>query len=268
MKLECRTPEREVTIDGDLLRIKQAVENVVLNALSACSPGQRVEVSAIPGQEGEAGIRVADNGRGLSAPELSGLVGGDAALLHGGSLAGLGLKAVQRIVQLHGGRLEARSSGPGQGTTFELFFPLYNAQQAARIAGIAPMQGVLLLEERILVIASPGDQAAALATPLEQFGAEIRQAASGFEGLRVAREWLPTVVICSLDLPSPLSGVDVARLAGEIVPRPRLVAFTDEEPDSPAEGFDDCLAGAVSMPRLLAALARPTPTPSPAPAAG
>jgi CheY-like chemotaxis protein len=256
-------PAHEVTVDGDLLRIKQAVENVVLNALSACSPGQRVEVSAIPGQQGEAGIRVADNGRGMTPAELAGLVGGDSSALQG-SLAGLGLKAVRRIVQLHGGRLEAHSSGPGQGTTFELFFPLYNAHEAARVAGMAPMQGVLLLEERILVIASADDRAAALATPLEQFGAEVRQAASGFEGLRVAREWLPTIVICSLELPSPLSGTDVARLASEIVPRPRLVAFTDKEPDGPAEGFDDCLVGAVAMPRLLAALARPTAATTPA----
>jgi PAS domain S-box-containing protein len=267
VQLDCQMPAREVTIDGDLLRIKQAVENLVLNALSACSPGQRVEVSAIAGLPGEAGIRVADNGRGLAPEELAGLLDGESSTLQG-SLSGLGLKAVRRIVQLHGGRLEANSGGTGKGTTFDLFFPLYNAQEAARVAGIAPMQGVLLLEERILVIASTGDRAAALATPLEQFGAQVRQAASGFEGLRVARDWLPTVVICSLDLPSPLSGIDVARLASEIVPRPRLVAFNDEEPDSPADGFDDCLVGPVSMPRLLAALARPTPAPSPAPVAG
>ncbi len=267
VKLECHPPGHDVTIDGDLLRIKQAVENVVLNALSACSPGQRVEVSATAGLPGEAGIRVADNGRGLAPDELAGLVGGDASTLQG-SLSGLGLKAVRRIVQLHGGRLVANSGGAGKGTTFDLFFPLYDAQDAARVAGIAPMQGVLLLDERILVIASTGDRAAALAAPLEQFGAEVRQAASGFEGLRVARDWLPTVVICSLDLPSPLSGIDVARLAGEIVPRPRLVAFSDEETDVAAEGFDDCLVGPVSMPRLLAALARPTPTAPPAPVAG
>jgi CheY-like chemotaxis protein len=254
--LHCEVPETKISIDGDLLRIKQAVENIVRNALDACSGGGSVHVSVIAGGVGEAGIRIADSGRGLSAEDLATLFEpGKSPGLHNG--LGLGLKTVHRIVQLHGGRVVARSDGPGTGATFELYFPLFDTRA---VIGADPTaaQRSQLIGQRVLIIAGGTD---ALVAPLEHCGAEVRRAASGFEGIRTAASWSPTAVVCDLDLPSPLTGCDVARqIAAQTAQRPRLIAIGDAGRVDVAAarnaGFDDCLARPIALPRLLATLAQ------------
>ena len=260
--LHCDGGARPLFIDGDLLRVKQAVENLVLNAIDASNDGGRVEVTAVPGRTGEAGVRVRDHGRGIPAEELATLFEPGKPPLRRRALGlGLGHNAASRIVQRHGGRITAASEGPGTGATFELFFPLHDPH-ASDTFETSPAQGTLLLGQRVLLIANSGSDTAALIAPLERCGAQVHFAGSGFEGLRTAASWSPTAVVCDLDLPAPLSGCDVA---GQLAPagdgqRPRLIALADEDPlaDERAgnAGFDQCLHKPVALPRLLGALAQ------------
>jgi signal transduction histidine kinase/CheY-like chemotaxis protein len=266
VRLHCEVPERRILVDADLLRIKQAVENVVINALQACAAGETVTVRVIDGRPGEIGIRVSDTGCGLSAERLN-------ALFEPGSTPdidkalglGLGLKTVHRIMQLHGGRVVAHSDGEGKGATFDLFFPLFEAGAAGEASASGAAEKSLLAGPRILIVSNASAEIDPLLAPLENCAAEVRWATQGFEGLRIAAAWPPTALVCDLELPSPLSGFEVIRQIVSLPPerRPRLVAIGDEESvdvaRAKAAGFDDCLIRPISLPRLLGTLAQAPP---------
>lgn len=263
VRLDCAVPDQDVLVDADLLRIKQALENIVINALNACAAEETVVVRVIEGRAGEAGIRVADTGCGISAERLAHLFEpGNAPRQEKTSGFGLGLKTVHRIMQLHGGRIVARSEGTGKGATFDLLFPLYDASADADAAEADSDDSALLAGQRILIISNAAAEIDPLLAPLEHCGAQVRCATHGFEGLRIAEAWTPTTLVCDLALPTPLSGYDVVRqmLALPAKRRPRLLAIADDSRFDATQardaGFDDCLIRPLSLQRLLGALSQ------------
>jgi signal transduction histidine kinase len=117
-----------VLVDGDRVRLTQVVANLLNNAAKYTPPGGRVRLSV--GREGpEAVVRIADTGVGISPEdlprvfELFAQVGGHEGRFGQGGL-GIGLALVKRLVEMHGGRVEARSGGPGQGSEFVVRLPL------------------------------------------------------------------------------------------------------------------------------------------------
>jgi signal transduction histidine kinase len=262
VRLHCSIPDHEVLVDADLLRIKQAVENIVINALNACAAEQTISVSVVEGEAGEAGIRVADTGCGLSAESLANLFEPGSAPRHEKTTGlGLGLKTVRRIMQLHGGRIVAASDGADKGATFDLLFPIYDTRADAQAGETDSDHSALLAGQRILIV-SDDDGIGALLAPIEQCGAQVRRVTQGFEGLRIAEAWSPTTLICDLSLPAPLSGYDVVRqmLALPAERRPRLLAIADDVRSDVAHamraGFDDCLVRPVALQRLLDTLSQ------------
>jgi len=263
VRLDCAISEQDVLVDADLLRIKQALENIVVNALNACAAEETIAVRVIEGRAGEAGIRVADTGCGISAENLAHLFEpGNAPRREKTFGLGLGLKTVHRIMQLHGGRIVASSEGAGKGATFDLLFPLYDARADADAVEAESDDFVLLAGQRILIISNAAAEIDPLLAPLEHCGAQVRRATHGFEGLRIAEAWTPTTLVCDLALPTPLSGYDVVRqmLVLPAERRPRLLAITDDSRFDAAQargaGFDDCLIRPLSMQRLLGALSQ------------
>jgi PAS domain S-box-containing protein len=253
-------------IDADFLRIHQALENVVLNAINACALGDTVTVSPLSGSSGDVGLRVTDTGCGLSSDAIAQLLESDIVLdgAHPAGL-GLGLATVNRIVELHGGRINVTSAGPGKGTTFDLYFPLYRDHDTDTVESVATRRTQRLPDQRVLIISRSATEIEGL---LGQCGAELRSAMMGFEGLRIAEAWPVTAVLCDLDLPAPLSGYDVAR---QIRARPspqrmHLVAIGEDDaidlPTVKAAGFDEVLVRPISLQRLLDKLTM-TDNPSP-----
>jgi signal transduction histidine kinase len=118
---------RPILVSGDYDRLREAIDNLVSNAIKYTPAGGRIEL-AVAREGDEARIRVADNGAGLSPEDLSRLFGRfqrlSAKPTAGESSTGLGLSIVKRIVELHGGRVTAESPGPGKGTAFTIALPL------------------------------------------------------------------------------------------------------------------------------------------------
>jgi signal transduction histidine kinase len=115
-------------VDGDPERLQQVVWNLVSNALKFTPQGGRIEV-ALERQDGRARIAVSDTGEGIHADFLPHVF--DAfRQAHGAGATkrqsglGLGLTIARRLVELHGGAVEARSEGEGQGATFVVMLPL------------------------------------------------------------------------------------------------------------------------------------------------
>ena len=124
-RLEIRLPPAPLQIEGDFVRLSQVVANLLNNAAKYTDPGGRIALS-VQREGAEAEIRVQDNGVGL-APELLPRVfdmfaQADRARAAGG--LGIGLALAKMLVELHGGRIEARSDGPGRGSEFAVRLPL------------------------------------------------------------------------------------------------------------------------------------------------
>jgi signal transduction histidine kinase/response regulator of citrate/malate metabolism len=107
-------------------RLREAVDNLVSNAIKYTPVGGRMELS-MSVDDGGIAISVRDEGPGLSQEDMSRLFGRfqrlSARPTGGESSTGLGLSIVKRIVELHGGTVGAESPGPGQGATFIIRLP-------------------------------------------------------------------------------------------------------------------------------------------------
>jgi len=120
------SPELDATIHGDEKRLRQAVLNVLINAVQASPAGGRVDVS-LQSDASRATITIADGGPGMDAKELREITRPFYTTKTGGS--GLGLNIVQSIVDEHHGSLDIRSN-PGRGTVVALSFPLESKGRA------------------------------------------------------------------------------------------------------------------------------------------
>ncbi len=118
-------PHQMWSCDPD--RLREAVDNLVSNAIKYTPVGGKMELSMSVDEHG-ALICVKDEGAGLSAEDMSRLFGRfqrlSAKPTGGESSTGLGLSIVKRIVELHGGTVSAQSPGPGRGATFTIRLPL------------------------------------------------------------------------------------------------------------------------------------------------
>lgn len=132
--LSVDVPDGALRLRGDLTRLTQVIGNVLGNAAKYTNPGGRIALSArASGADIE--IRVRDNGIGIAPQQLAAVFDLFTQLdyanerVQGG--LGIGLALVRRLVEMHGGRVEGHSEGPGKGSEFVIRLPQYCEQQAA-----------------------------------------------------------------------------------------------------------------------------------------
>jgi signal transduction histidine kinase len=125
--LTVRLPPDPLPLHADVTRLEQALGNLVRNAAKYTEPGGHIEVDAWE-EDGEAVVRVKDDGIGI-APDLLPrifdlFIQGEQSLDRSGGGLGIGLTLVRRLIEMHGGRVAAKSEGPGQGSEFVVRLPL------------------------------------------------------------------------------------------------------------------------------------------------
>jgi signal transduction histidine kinase len=124
--LELQLPPQAVLVNGDLTRLAQVLSNLVNNAVKYTPRGGRITLSAGL-EDGEAVVAVRDDGAGIPPdllPHVFDLFAqGTSARERGQGGLGIGLWLVKKLVEMHGGRIEARSAGPDQGSTFTVRLP-------------------------------------------------------------------------------------------------------------------------------------------------
>src|SRR5262249_53006008 len=123
-------------ISGDPDRLQQVIWNLISNAVKFTPKGGRVQVR-LQRINSHVEVAVSDTGQGIS-PEFLPYVfdrfrQADSAItrMHGG--LGLGLAIVRHLVELHGGIVEARSPGEGQGATFTVMLPVMITHDSGRL---------------------------------------------------------------------------------------------------------------------------------------
>jgi signal transduction histidine kinase len=123
--------ETPVMVDGDHTRLVQVVANLLTNAAKYTPEGGHIEVE-LEAADGQAFLAVRDNGNGIG-PDLLPVVfdlftQASRTLDRAQGGLGLGLALVRKLVELHGGQVDAASAGPGRGSTFTVTLPLLDVK--------------------------------------------------------------------------------------------------------------------------------------------
>jgi PAS domain S-box-containing protein len=212
LRLSVQTPQTPVWVSGDATRLTQVLQNLLDNAGRFTDAGGRVAVVLVADSgRREAVLQVRDTGVGIEPEVLPQLFDvfaqADRSLERSRGGLGLGLSVVRGLVELHGGRVEAASAGPGRGAEFTVRLPLEEEPPAlAPAPAPAPPAAAPL---RVLVIEDHRDAANALRLFLELLGHEVRVANTGTAGVQEAAAWQPDAVISDIGLPG-LDGYAVA----------------------------------------------------------
>ena len=193
---------------GDEARLMQVLRNLLSNAAKYTPEAGRVQVSAHR-EAGTVLVGVRDNGIGMdpsllrSAFDLFKQTEQAGSRPQGG--LGVGLTLVHRLVQLHGGTVEARSAGIDRGSEFIVRLPASAALAPRPVREVSERA----VPRRVLVIDDNDDAAQALRLLLERDGHEVRVAHDGMAGLALAREYKPEYLLLDIGLPR-VSGLDIA----------------------------------------------------------
>lgn len=136
--LQVSMPAHAVHVDADPTRLTQVVANLLNNASKYSPAGAEIQL-ALERDGDEAVIRVKDKGIGIPAPELSRIFDMYSQIRQpleraAGGL-GIGLGLARGIVQLHAGRISARSEGPGHGSEFVVRLPALAASRTTVVDG-------------------------------------------------------------------------------------------------------------------------------------
>ncbi|MEW5918262.1 MAG: ATP-binding protein [Gemmatimonadota bacterium] len=211
-RLTIALPPQPVLLDADPMRLAQIFANLLNNAAKYMDRGGRIWVTAIP-SDGEIAVSVRDAGIGIPATALPTLfdmftqVESGSARSQGG--LGIGLTLVKRLVDLHGGSVEARSAGLGKGSEFVVRLPA-TAWVPNRVREKAESRDVVASGFRILVADDNRDAADTMTLMLRFMGHEVRTVHDGIEALNEAANFRPDVALLDIGMPN-LSGYEVAQ---------------------------------------------------------
>jgi len=265
-------PAQPVALDADATRLAQVLGNLLNNATKYTPQGGRVALTAQL-KDRVVEIAVADSGTGIPADMIDRVfemfTQVDTSLDRMTAGLGVGLTLARRLTELHGGTIEARSAGPGQGSTFTLRLPLAAGDVAERHASGAAAEttesaapDAVAAHRRVLLADDNVDYASSLALILRSLGHEVVVTHDGAEALAAARDFRPSVAFLDIGLPK-LHGYALAR---ELRNHPStrgtvLVAITgwgqDRDRQQAREaGFDHHFVKPVGVDQLLAVLAK------------
>jgi PAS domain S-box-containing protein len=259
-----------IYVDGDLVRLTQILTNLLTNAAKFSQGAGAIRLSG--GRDcGHAVINIADSGIGITADELPRVFDRfyqsrrRGARFLGG--LGIGLSLVRRLVELHGGTVEARSEGLGRGSEFVVRLPVTASPAAdspdAIDAALEPTAGT---RKRVLIVDDNADGADSLGRLLEFLGHEVAMEYDGHAALERAESFAAELILLDLGMPG-IDGFETCRRlrASESSQRARIVAMTGwgrqaDRARTTAAGFDAHLVKPVDLAALERLLEESAPS--------
>ena len=210
--LHLALPETPVPLDADHARLAQVFANLLNNAAKYSDAKGRIELGAtIDGDEVQ--VWITDSGIGLTIEQMDTVfemfrqVDTTVERSRGG--LGIGLTLVQRLTEMHGGRVEVQSDGPGKGSTFRVRLPHAGAAEVLPPAS-APLRGAAGTQRRVLIVDDNHDAADTLAMMVRLLGHETRAVYDPNTVEDEVASFAPEIVFLDVGMPGR-SGYDVAR---------------------------------------------------------
>jgi two-component system, sensor histidine kinase len=255
----------ELWIEADPVRVRQAIFNLVGNAVKFTAQGHVcVRLALGPADDGRRYVRleVEDTGIGMTAKAQSHLferfrqAEGDSARRFGGT--GLGLSITQALVKMMGGEISFVSA-EGKGSTFQMVFDAPSAQSVI----VQPVEEGLLEGVSILLVEDNPTNRLMARTMLSRLGADVEEAEDGLLGLEAARRGAHDLILMDVQMPR-MDGVEATRairsLAGNVSGTP-IIGLTanvmvHQRAEYLAAGMNGVIAKPISPAALLAEIAR------------
>jgi PAS domain S-box-containing protein len=199
----------QLYVNADVARLVQCVANILTNAAKYTDPFGQINIELLE-QQGQAVIVITDNGVGV-VPELLPrifelFVQGDRTLDRSLGGLGIGLSVVQRLVEMHGGSVTARSDGAQCGSSFQIRLPLIEPPPSREIE----VPRLRVNNRRVLVVDDNVDAADSLAMMLKLASHDVQSVYTAHAALEQVGTFDPDVVLLDIGLPQ-MDGYEVAR---------------------------------------------------------
>jgi CheY-like chemotaxis protein/two-component sensor histidine kinase len=264
-RLSLDLPADRLSVEVDPTRIEQVVINLLNNAAKYTEPGGDIRIS-VEKSGGEIVLCVCDTGVGIESDHLGSIfdlfVQANPRIGRAQGGVGIGLTLVRKLVELHGGSVQAFSEGSGRGSEFVVRLPAHDGIPPAAFSPNRDRAAATPLPRRRVLLADDNKDAVdTLAMLLTLLGQDVRKAYSGEEALVIAAEHRPEIVLLDLGMPD-LDGFEVARKLREqpALNGARLVAITgwgqqEDRRRTRDAGFDEHLIKPVDAATLRRVLA-------------
>lgn len=212
-QLTITLPPDPVTFEGDGVRLAQVFANLLNNAAKYTDPGGQIWLSARQAQD-DLVVSVRDSGVGIPGDLLPHVFDMFMqARRPGAQLSeglGIGLTLVKNLVEMHDGKVEAFSEGPGKGSEFVVRLPAKCVSPTVP-AGPANLKPAAILAPcRVLIVDDNRDAADSLGVLLKILGADAHVVYSGAQALAAIPTLRPDVVLLDIGMPG-MNGFEVAR---------------------------------------------------------
>ena len=256
-------PDEPILLNADRARLAQLFGNLLNNSCKYTKAGGTISLRAKRvGDDVE--VTVKDNGAGIPQDKLDSIfdmfMQVDRTSEHSQGGLGIGLTLVKRLTEMHGGSIEARSAGEGQGSEFIVRLPVLSREEVAAQHG-TDVASESQPQRRVLIVDDNRDSADSLAMLMQITGNKTYMAHDGVEAVEAVEKYRPEVVLLDIGLPG-LDGHEVCRRVREqpwgkdIV----VIALTgwgqeDDRRKSEEAGFDGHLVKPVDYDELLELLA-------------
>ncbi len=215
--------DQTLFLHADRVRIAQCIGNLLGNAARYSGDGSEIYLRSWRDGD-QAVVTVRDDGAGIAAellPHIFDLFAqGERGLDRSQGGLGIGLTVARKLLQMHGGDIEAASDGAGKGATFTIRLPITDQRGAA-----VPPQSTASATRRVLVIDDNRDAADSMAVLLQLDGHEVAAVYSPEQGIETAARFAPDIVLLDIGMPT-MDGYEVARRLIENGFKGRLIAIS------------------------------------------
>ncbi|HET7797900.1 MAG TPA: ATP-binding protein, partial [Nevskia sp.] len=218
-ELSVQLHSQPIFVEADPTRLEQILSNLLHNASKFTQHGGRIRLEVALEDDPidararhQARVIVRDNGMGIDPETLSHMfelfTQGERSLERAQGGLGIGLTLARKLAQLHGGTLEGKSAGPGQGSEFVLRLPV--APKTPDSSPAPESENKPHAVHRVLIVEDNADTARSLQMALGLAGHHVRVVDHGAAAMEAALQFEPEIVVCDVGLPG-FSGYEVAR---------------------------------------------------------
>lgn len=213
-RLTISLPSETLRVDGDPTRLEQVLTNLLNNAAKYTDSAGQITV-CVERAGTQVVIKVKDTGIGIAPESLSRIfdlfVQAERRLDRSQGGVGIGLTLVRKLVELHGGTVEAFSEGLGKGSTFVVRLPTFCGEPQLRNSSSPSADNSGSNQtRRVLVVDDSHDAADTLSLFLKLSGHDVQTAYGGGEALKAVTARIPELIFLDIGMPG-LDGLEVAR---------------------------------------------------------